>query len=87
MARGEPGLPAAFTWRGNEYTVARVIETWKSTAPDRDGGSEMYVRKHWYRVKTATGEVMTLYFTRQPPAGRARSQRRWMLFSLREADV
>jgi hypothetical protein len=82
MARGEPGLPAAFTWRGREYSVAQVLESWKSTGPDRDGGTERYVRRHWYRILTATGEIMTLCFDRQPPAGRAKSRRRWTLFSM-----
>ena len=84
MARGEPGLPAAFTWRGREYSVAHVLASWKSTGADRDGGTEVYVRKHWYRVLTTTGEVMTLYFDRQPPVGRKTSRQRWTLFSLRE---
>ena len=59
MARGEPGLPAAFTWRGREYAVAQVLESWKSTGGDSWGGTERYVRKHWYRVRTTTGEIMT----------------------------
>ena len=84
MARAEPGLPGSFAWRGREYTVARLIESWKSTTPDRGGGSERYVRKHWYRVGTTTGEVMTLYFTRQPSAGRSGSTQRWFLFSMRD---
>jgi hypothetical protein len=84
MARGEPGLPASFAWRGREYTVAGLIESWKSTAPDREGGSERYVRKHWYRIRTVTGEVMTLYFTRQPSQGRSASRQRWFLFSMRD---
>jgi hypothetical protein len=86
MARGEPGLPAAFVWRGKQYTVAGVLKSWKSTGADRSGGSERYVRRHWYRVKTTTGEVMTLYFTRQPPRGRSRSRQRWTLFSMRETS-
>jgi len=86
MARGEPGLPASFAWRGREYAVARLVESWKSTSPDRGGGSEMYVRKHWYRVQTSTGEVMTLYFTRQPSSGRSKSRQRWFLFSIREGE-
>ncbi len=84
MARGEPGLPAAFVWRGRQYAVAGVIESWKTTGADRSGGSERYVRRHWYRVRATTGEVMTLYFTRQPGAGRSGARQRWTLFSVRE---
>lgn len=81
MARGEPGLPSAFTCRKTEYTVAAVLETWKSTSACRSGSPETYVRKHWYRIRTTTGEVMTLYFDRQPPRGRRKHKARWYLFS------
>lgn len=84
MARGEPGLPAAFVWRGETYRVAGVLEFWKSTGPDSWGGTERYVRKHWYRIRTTTGETMTLYFDRQPPGGGSKSRQRWTLFSMRE---
>ena len=86
MARGEPGLPAAFTWRDREYAVAQVLESWKSTGGDSWGGTERYVRKHWYRVRTTTGEIMTLYFDRQPPTGGSKSRPRWTLFSMRETS-
>jgi hypothetical protein len=83
MAAGGPGLPSVFRWRGIEYTVAGVIDTWRSQEPgvgmDR---KHLYVRKHFYRVKTTTGEVMTLYFDRKPPTGRRKSRQRWYLFSL-----
>ena len=84
MARGEPGLPAAFAWRGRKYSVAQVLESWKSTGPDSWGGTERYLRKHWFRVLTTTGEIMTLYFDRQPPKGHSQSRQRWTLFSMRE---
>ena len=29
MARGEPGLPCGFTWRGRELAIAEVLEQWK----------------------------------------------------------
>ena len=86
MARGEPGLPRVFTWRGTEYRVAALVEGWKSTGPSVNGGTEQYLRKHWYRVRTTTGEVMTLYFDRQPPRGRARAKTRWVLYSMAEAE-
>ena len=82
MATGAPGLPRVFTCRGREYTVAAVIESWKTTGPCRSGSPEAYVHKHWYRVRTATGETMTLYFDRQPPRGRARSKARWFLYTM-----
>ncbi len=85
MARGEPGLPAAFTWRGAEYTVARVLESWRSYGRE-PGGTETYLRKHWYRIETTTGEVMTLYFDRQPRRGRTPAKGRWTLYAWRAAE-
>jgi hypothetical protein len=85
MARGEPGLPGAFTWRGAEYVVALVVESWRSHGRS-PGGTEMYLRKHWYRVATTTGEIMTLYFDRQPRRGRAPAKGRWTLYSWRRGE-
>ena len=76
MARGEPGMPRAFTWRGVRYEVAQVLSTWKSSTPDR---GEMYLRRHWFEVRTATGERMTLYCERQTK-NRAKPKARWWLY-------
>jgi hypothetical protein len=80
MAAGEPGLPAAFVWRDCTYRVAEVVEEWKTTRPCHHGGDERYVRKHWYRIRTVCGAEMTLYFDRQPPAGRG-PKGRWTVFT------
>ena len=77
MALGEPGVPMRFTWRGVEYEVADVLDSWKSTG--REGGSptgEAYVRRHWTDLRTTSGERMVIYCLRQSP-GRGRS--RWWL--------
>ena len=81
MARAEPGLPGRFTWRDTEYAVADVLETWKESGPCKTHGSEMYLRKHWFRIKCDGGLEMTIYFQRQP---RSRSQRkqRWWLYTI-----
>ena len=82
MVCGEPGLPGAFSWRGKEYVVARVMEKWKETSPCKSGGGEQYVRKHWFRIQTVDGREMVIYFERQ---ARSRSQRlqRWWLYTVR----
>ena len=80
MARGEPGLPRRFTWRGETHEAVAVIARWKTTGPCRSGSGERYVRRHWFRVRTAEGRVMTLYFDRQPRRG-GEARRRWWLFS------
>ncbi len=81
MTRGEPALPDRFTWRGRQYTTAEVLEAWKETGPCRSGGGEQYLRKHWYKIRTGEGFVMTLYFERQPRS-KSRNKARWWLYAI-----
>jgi hypothetical protein len=81
MARGEPGLPARFTWRHAQYDVVDVQETWKSSGPCRSGGREVYLRRHWYKVRTEPPAVMTLYFERQANHP-GRPKARWWIYSI-----
>ncbi|HEY7117892.1 MAG TPA: DUF6504 family protein [Tepidisphaeraceae bacterium] len=78
MARGEAGAPRAFAWRGNSYVVARMLGAWKSSSADR---GEMYLRRHWYRVETESGERMTIYCERQARSAKA-AKKRWWLYSV-----
>ncbi len=78
MARGEPGLPMRFTWRGKEYAVAEVLRRWKETGPCHHGSGERYVRKHWFELRTGDGCVMKLYFERQPRSAREKHKRWWL---------
>ena len=82
MTRGEPGLPHRFLWRDKEYTVAEVLEAWKEDGPCKSASSEMYLRKHWFRVATEQGAEMTLYFQRQPRSKR-QSKARWWLYTVK----
>lgn len=86
MATGAPGVPHEFTWRGTEYKIATIVETWKTVGACTSGGDEKYVRRHYYRIKTTTGETMTLYCDRQPPRGRSKTKGRWVLFTMIAAD-
>lgn len=82
MARGEPGLPAGFTWDGRHYAIVRVLAEWKESEPDgHRRGAELYYRKRWFRVLVESGEVMTLYALRQVKASES-SRKRWWLFSV-----
>jgi hypothetical protein len=81
MARGEPGLPARFTWRGTQYRVVQVIQTWKTSGPCRYGADEIYLRRHWYKVLTDPHAVMTLYFERQT-VHPGRPKARWWIYSI-----
>ena len=85
---GEPSMPGRFTWRGEEHVVAVVLETWSDVRPDRGGGKaasrggkDMYRGRHWFRVRTEGGLVMSIYFERQPRS-RAQAKQRWWLYSI-----
>ncbi len=81
MARGQPGLPTGFTWRGRHYTIDSLLEAWKHTELDKHRSGERYYRKHYYRIRTDTGEVMTLYAVRHLKPGE-NPRNRWWLFTI-----
>jgi len=64
MAQGEPGVPMIFSWRGNEYHIEAILDSWKNLRACRNGSREQYVNKHFFKVRTESGEVMTLYRAR-----------------------
>jgi Domain of unknown function (DUF6504) len=82
MTRGEPGLPHRFLWRDKEFAIAEVRQAWKEDGPCRSGATEMYLRKHWFRVATEEGAEMTIYFQRQPRS-RSQSKARWWLYTVK----
>ena len=84
MAAGEPGLPQEFVWRGRTIKVAAVLRAWRDTGKCRHGSPELYVRKHWFEVVTASDGTMKLYFERQPRGGR--KEARWWMLSIREPE-
>ena len=85
MARGEPGLPQRFRWRGEEYEVAQVLEATKATGDCTHGSGEKYVTRHRYRIRTTSGVEMHIAFDR-----RARTPRElreaWRLVSIVDGD-
>lgn len=80
---GDPPIPRRFKWRDKEYTVADVLERRRDTGPCTHGSGELYARKHWFRVRTTTGEVMNLYFERHARS-KAQRKKRWWLYSIME---
>ena len=78
---GAPVLPTRFAWRGVEYVVTEVLEEWKETGPCHHGSGERYVRKHWFRIRTATGEEMKIYFERHARSAK-QMKRRWWLYTV-----
>ena len=82
MASGEPGLPGRFVWRDKEYTLAEVLEKWKESGRCKSGSSEMYLRKHWFKIRCTDGSQMTIYFERQPRS-KAQNKMRWWLYTVK----
>ena len=83
MSRGEAGVPRRFTWRGRELVVEQLLSSWKSSTADR---GEMYLRRHWFAVRTTTGERMTLYCDRQAHNTK-RPKSRWWIYSAAPAPA
>lgn len=81
MGRGEPGLPNRFTWRDREYAITAVLDAWKSSSPE-GGTGRLYLRRHWYRVRTDDGRLMTLYCERQARSAR-QAKNRWWLYAVK----
>lgn len=80
MARGEPGLPQSFEWRGDTYAVQQRLEQWKES--QREGGratADLYLRRHYYKLLMSDTSQWIVYFTRQPASGQAATQR-WFLY-------
>ena len=80
-AIGGPALPRRFAWRNVEYEIDEVLDTWKESGPCTSGSPEKYLRKHWYKVQTTSGDVMTIYFERRARSAHDR-KRRWWLYSV-----
>jgi len=87
MARGGPGVPLVFSWRGREYQVARILKTWRTQERGLWDKEYLYVRKHYFRIRTTTGEVMVLRFDRKPTRGAGPTKGRWVLFSIVETGT
>ncbi len=81
MARGEPGLPDGFTWRGQSVKVVELLEAWKHSS--REGGragGELYLRRHYFKLQMSDDCVWTVYFVRQTPRS-GDAKKRWYLYT------
>ncbi len=81
MARGEPSVPKAFTWREHRYEVARTLDSRRTMGEDR---GDSYVRRHYYDVETTDALRMSLYFERNPSDRGKRKD--WWLYTLTLPD-
>ena len=78
MARGEPGIPRRFRWRGHEYVVTAIVGTARETEP-----YEGYVRRHVTHVRTEDGSDFRLVGDRD---GRRGAPRWWVRAVTSPAD-
>lgn len=87
MARGEPGLPHGFEWRGESARIVRLLEKWKESS--REGGNDardLYLRRHYYKMRMTDDRVWTVYFERQSTRG-GNPRQRWFLFTIEEPST
>ena len=78
MGRAEPGLPRGFHWRGDSFATVQVLERWKESGASM---GELYLRRHYFRVRMADDSIWTLYCLRQTPQSGS-PKRRWFLYTV-----
>ncbi len=82
MARGEPGLPAGFTWRDEAFDIVELLQAWKESS--REGSAaqgELYLRRHYYKILMSDDSTWTVYFIRQPLKS-GNPKQRWFLYTI-----
>lgn len=84
MASGRPGLPTGFTWQDRHYVIVETITQWKVSEREFHRKGEAYYRKHFWKVRVDSGEVMTIYAVRHVKRGES-AKRRWWLYSIENA--
>lgn len=85
MGRGEPGLPSAFKWRDETVGIDAKLSVWKhSERESSQSGGELYLRRHYFKLRMADASVWTVYFIRQPSKSGS-SKARWFLYTI-ESD-
>ncbi len=77
MANGAPGIPEGFVRNGKTSRMTEVLGAWKLARPE-PGSGEMYVRRHYYRLRMDDGETWVVYCLRGSTRSGAARQR-WFL--------
>lgn len=86
MASGEPGLPEAFTWRGETYAIIRCVGRWKETSAEgARAGGDVYLRRHCFELEMTDGKRWVVYFVRQTPKS-GTPKARWFLYTITETE-
>jgi hypothetical protein len=71
----EPPVPRAFLWNGVTLVITEVLRSWRSTKADR---GDVYLKRHWYELQTASGKKLEVYYDRESRHGAAR----WWLYTI-----
>lgn len=75
----EPPLPRALRWQDGTIVIVAIRRAWRSTRSDR---GDSYLKRHWYEVETAAGEIATLYYDREARRGAPQ----WWLYAVEESE-
>jgi len=68
---GEPVQPVAFTWRGKEFHIQKIIRIWQDWGfpPGSPKRKTWKLRRHrtYFQVLTREGRVFEIYLDRKGP--------------------
>ncbi len=81
MGSGEPGLPTGFVWRGQSVSIVDQLATWKHSSREGGGAGDLYLRRHYYKLRMNDGRIWTIYFVRQTPRS-GNAKKRWFLYTV-----
>ena len=76
VKKGELQLRSAR--EADRVAIRELLESWKQSEPCDHHSGERYYRKHFFRVLTDSGEVMTLYALRHVKRGQDPKSRWWL---------
>ncbi len=71
----EPPVPRVFRWNDRTFEVSTVLRSWRTTKTDR---GDVYLKRHWFELETASGEKLEVYFDREA----RRAAPRWWLYTV-----
>ncbi len=77
MAGGAPGIPEGFVRNGRTTRITEILGGWKLARPE-PGSGELYVRRHYYRLRMDDGDTWVVYCLRGSTGVRT-SPHRWFL--------
>ncbi len=76
----EPPVPRVFLWRERRLEIVEIVGRSRSTKVDR---GDVYLKRHRFELKSASGETLEVYYDRDARRGRPQ----WWLYAIEEASV